>query len=82
MKVSIYKEVPVENKEQEFLLQLQQCGEYIYLQLVGEDGENVSQGSIIRINPDMTITRCSGMNTRLGLTLNHNRQLCMVGVDG
>ncbi len=81
MKISVYEERPVKDKEQEFLLKLEKTGDYIYLKLVKKEEVFVDRGSILRINPDMTLTRCSNIDTSLGLPLNDEEQLHITGVD-
>ena len=69
MKVSIYKEAPAIEKEQEFFLKLVKAGEAVNLLLVDKKGKEIMGGILLQIKKDMTLYRYTYMDDELGLPL-------------
>ncbi|KKL66732.1 hypothetical protein LCGC14_2142060 [marine sediment metagenome] len=81
MKVSIYEEKPVEQKEQELFLKLvKQEGLDIFLVLVDSNGEYIDACNLLRIHPNLEISRCRSINKRIGLPLTLDGQLKIKGI--
>ena len=66
---------PIEDKEPEFLMKLEQGNNYVELILVKPDGTKVQNGILLRITKDMKLYRFGSINNNLGLPLDANSQL-------
>ena len=81
MKVSIYSEKP-EEKEQEVFLKLDRTvGLDIFLIVVDSTGVPVHGGNLLRIHSNLEISRCCGINKRIGIPLTSNGQLKIKGIS-
>ncbi len=63
------KETPV------LRLRLRQCGTAVILEVVGDDGLQVSRGNLLSINANGSLGRSSNISTKLGLELDESRRL-------
>lgn len=81
MKISVYVEEEEEPKEQEFFLKLEKEWDGITLILVDEQGEPVTNGTLLLIGNDMSLLRFSSIDKKLGFPLNSIGQLKMKGED-
>ncbi len=80
MKVKVFDKAVIV-KEQEIFLKLEQRGGIVVLILVNEHGEKTVAGNLLEIRDDMTIYRCNYVNSIIGLPLNKEKQLKIIGVD-
>jgi len=75
MKVSIYKNVPVKDKELEFKLKLFKIGYRILVALADEKGNRIQGSSLVVFDENMRVGRCICIDESLNLPLNDNKQL-------
>ncbi len=75
MKVSIYEDVPVEDKKREFKLKLFKIGNYIHVALADEKGNRIFGSSLVSFSRNMEVNRCTSIDKSLNLPLNDNKQL-------
>ncbi len=75
MKISIYEDVLVEDKELEFKLKLFKVGSLIVVGLADEKGERINNTSLVAFDKTMIVSRCSGINSRQGLPLDDKHRL-------
>ena len=80
MKIKVFDKTVIV-KEQEIFLKLEQRGSIVALILVDEHGEKISAGNLLEIGEDMTIYRHGSINSTIGLPLNKEKQLKIVGED-
>ena len=81
MKVNIYEEKPIVEKEREFLLNLVQDKENVELILVNPDGTKAENGILLVITKEMRLDRFGSIDSDLGLPLNKDGQLKLKGED-
>lgn len=77
MKVSIYEEVPVEDKKLEFKLKLFRYKKRIVLALADENGDRIGGSGLIAIKQNMKLVRCINIDGSLGLPLDKNGHLML-----
>lgn len=77
MKIRVYNEEPVEDKEREFILKLEKVGNAVNLILVNEKGAEISKGILLQITSEMKLHRYSYINDKLGLPLDENERLTL-----
>ena len=77
MKIKLYDE-PAPTEEKEITLRLTrgyENGPVVVVAAVDGTGKTIDCGRLIEFNNDMTFTRPSCVNSKLGLPLNANQQL-------
>ncbi len=78
MKVSIFDGEQGE-KEQEIILRLVSRGSTKRLIMVDEKGTEIPSGNLLSIHSDMTIQRCHHISTTMGLPLDNEGRIKLIG---
>ncbi len=75
MKIKIYEEAVVEDKELTFELKLFKVGSLIVVGLADEKGQRINNTSLVAFNKDMIMSRCATVSDSQGLPLDDMSRL-------
>lgn len=81
MIVKVFENKVTKDREQEFFLKMKEVDSGVEIVLVNERGGEISAGTLLRINSDMTLYRYEYINSDLGLPLDDKNRLKLGEMD-